>query len=58
VAKANNASFGTQGAYDDLVDAFEALFQREGRDWQRFYDAVKRLASLPLAERHRQLQPL
>ena len=52
VARANNASFGAQAAYDELVPGFEALFEREGRDWQRFYDAVKRLARLPQDERH------
>jgi len=52
VARANNASFGAQAAYDDLVPGFEALFEREGHDWQRFYDAVKRLARLPKDERH------
>lgn len=52
VARANNASFGAQAAYDDLVPGFEALFAREGHDWQRFYDAVQRLASLPKNERH------
>ena len=51
VAQANNASFGAQGAYDDLVPGFEALFEREGRDWRRFYDAVRQLASLPARER-------
>lgn len=56
VERANNASFGAQAAYDDLVPGFEALFEREGRDWQRFYDAVKRLASLPKDERHRLLE--
>jgi predicted aminopeptidase len=52
VARANNASFGAQAAYDDLVPGFEALFEREGRDWQGFYEAVKRLARLPQGERH------
>ena len=55
VANANNASFGAQAAYDELVPGFEALFEREGRDWQRFYDEVKRLAKLPQEERHRAL---
>ncbi len=58
VAQANNATFGAQAAYDDLVPAFEALFERQGRDWQRFYDAVKRLAQQPQAERLQQLQAL
>lgn len=56
VARANNASFGAQAAYDDLVPGFEALFEREGRDWQRFYDAVQRLARLPKEERHAKLK--
>ena len=56
VERANNASFGAQAAYDGLVPGFEALFAREGRDWKRFYDAVKRLAALPKDERHKLLQ--
>ena len=50
-----NASFGAQAAYDELVPGFEALFEREGRDWKRFYDAARRLAALPREERHKQL---
>jgi predicted aminopeptidase len=56
VERVNNASFGAQAAYDGLVPGFEALFEREGRDWKRFYDAVKQLADLPKAERHRLLK--
>jgi predicted aminopeptidase len=56
VQRANNASFGAQAAYDELVPGFEALFAREGGDWQRFYDEVKRLAALPRGERHRLLK--
>ena len=52
VARANNASFGAQAAYDELVPGFEALFEASGKDWQRFYDAVKKLAELPKNERH------
>ncbi|APW36513.1 aminopeptidase [Rhodoferax koreense] len=58
VQRANNAMFGVQAAYDGLVPAFEALFAREGGDWPKFYDAVKRLAALPKAERTRALQQL
>jgi predicted aminopeptidase len=50
-ARANNASFGVLAAYTELVPAFEALFEREGRDFKRFYAEVKRLAALPRAER-------
>jgi predicted aminopeptidase len=56
VAEANNASFGAQAAYDDLVPGFEALFVREGRDFDRFYDAAKKLAELPKAQRHEKLK--
>lgn len=56
VAQANNAAFGTQAAYDELAPGFTALFEREGRDWKRFYDAVKRLAELPEEERHQALK--
>ena len=56
VARANNAAFGAQAAYDELVPGFEALFAREGGDWMRFYDAVKRLAELPQAQRHQALK--
>ena len=51
VARANNASFGAQAAYDELVPGFEALFDRNGQHWPRFYAAVKALAALPKADR-------
>lgn len=50
--RANNASFGVMAAYTELVPGFERLFEREGRDFGRFYAAVERLAALPKAERH------
>ena len=56
VARANNAAFGAQAAYDELVPGFEALFVREGGDWQRFYAAVKQLAALPQDDRHKALK--
>ena len=49
--QANNALFAAQAAYDELVPAFEALYEREGRDFARFYDAVAALARLPKDER-------
>ncbi|MDQ3060483.1 MAG: aminopeptidase [Pseudomonadota bacterium] len=58
VAQANNAAFGAQAAYDELVPGFEALFAREGGDWRRFYDAVQRLAELPKDERRHTLNQL
>ena len=55
VARANNASFGVLAAYNELVPNFERLFEREGRDFDRFYAEVKRLAELPQAQRRAQL---
>jgi predicted aminopeptidase len=57
VAQANNALFGAQAAYDELVPGFEALFAREGGNWQAFYDAVQQLARLPADERLKILAP-
>jgi predicted aminopeptidase len=58
VAQANNAAFGAQAAYDDLVPGFEALFTREGRNWPRFFAAVKQLARQDKALRTEQLRQL
>jgi predicted aminopeptidase len=57
-AQANNASLAVQAAYNLLVPAFERLFEREGRDFTRFYAEVQRLARLPKAERHATLAAL
>jgi len=46
-ARANNASFGVLAAYAEQVPAFERLFERQGRDFERFFAEVKRLAALP-----------
>lgn len=58
VAEANNAAFGAQAAYDELVPGFEALFQREGGNFPRFYDAARELAKLPKKRRHDQLKEI
>lgn len=58
VREANNAAFGAQAAYDELVPGFEALFEREGRDFARFYDAARALAALSRDERRAQLAVL
>ncbi|MCA0243051.1 MAG: aminopeptidase [Proteobacteria bacterium] len=58
VARANNASFGVQAAYHELVPAFERLFAREGGDFPRFYAEVRRLAALPKAERRATLDAI
>jgi len=54
-ARANNASFGVLAAYNELVPNFERLFEREGKDFDRFYAEVKRLAALPQDQRRAQL---
>jgi predicted aminopeptidase len=51
MARINNAVLGVQAAYQQRVPAFEALFEREGRDWWRFHAEVRRLAALSQAER-------
>jgi predicted aminopeptidase len=56
VAQANNASFGAQAAYDELVPGFETLFAQQGGDWLGFYDAVRQLAKRPAAERIQRLK--
>ncbi len=58
MARANNASFGVQAAYNELVPAFERLFEREQHDFKRFYAEVRRLAALPLAERRTLLEAI
>lgn len=58
VADANNAFFGVQAVYDELVPAFEALFAREGGNWPRFHAAVAQLAKLPKSERLAKLRAL
>lgn len=55
IAQANNASLGAQAAYEELVPGFEALFERSGRNWPRFYDAVRQLAALSRDQRHQAL---
>ena len=58
VQEANNATFGADAAYDTWVPAFEALFEREGRDWRRFYDAVRKLGDMPRPRRDEHLKEL
>ncbi|MEO8525451.1 MAG: aminopeptidase [Caldimonas sp.] len=55
-AQANNAAFGVLASYTGLVPAFEKLFEREGRDFPRFYAEVRRIAALATAERHAALE--
>ena len=54
--RANNATFAILASYSALVPAFERLYEREGRDFARFYAEVRRLAALPVAERREALE--
>ena len=56
--RANNAALGVLAAYNELVPHFERLFEREGRDFPRFYAAVRRLAALPKGERQATLRTI
>lgn len=58
VARANNATFAVQAAYDEGVPAFEALFVRQGCQFPAFYDAVKALAAQSKSHRHQALTAL
>lgn len=58
VEQANNASFGAQAAYDDLVPAFEALFQSGGQDFPRFFEAVRQVAKASPEDRLSQLREM
>jgi predicted aminopeptidase len=55
-ANANNASLGVMAAYNEWVPEFERLFEREGRDFPRFYAQVQRLALLPKTQRRAELK--
>ena len=58
VKQANNAGFGALAAYDDGVPQFEALFEQQGGDWQKFYAAVQRLAAMPKEARQQALKKI
>jgi predicted aminopeptidase len=58
VSRANNASLGAVAAYDDLVPQFEAVFERQGRDWQAFYAAIEGIAPLPKDARRAALRDM
>lgn len=55
IARANNASFAVLAAYTELVPQFERLFEDQGRDFEKFYAEVRRLAALPKPQRRAEL---
>jgi predicted aminopeptidase len=54
----NNAKLAGVSIYHRLVSAFEALFEREGRDFAAFYRAAEVIGQLPPDEREARLQAL
>ena len=52
----NNAQLNTVAAYYDLVPAFQALLRAQGRDMEKFFQAARDLAKLPLAKRRQALR--
>ncbi|HZM04396.1 MAG TPA: aminopeptidase [Candidatus Saccharimonadales bacterium] len=52
----NNAKLNTVSAYYDLVPAFQSMLRAQDGDMEKFYGAVKRMAKLPLAQRHEALR--
>jgi predicted aminopeptidase len=54
----NNAKFVAVNAYNHLAPAFEALFERQGRDFAAFYAAVENIGKLPRDERETELRRL
>lgn len=56
--RANNASFGVLAAYNELVPQFERLYEREGKNFKRFYAEVARLAALPKDQRQATLNSI
>ena len=56
MARVNNAALGVLAAYNELTPQFDALFEREGRDYERFYAAVRVLSKLPREERRAKLR--
>jgi predicted aminopeptidase len=55
IANANNASLGAQAAYDELVPQFEAVFEKQGKNWTAFYEAIQSIVPLPKDERRQAL---
>jgi predicted aminopeptidase len=55
-APINNAKLAAAGVYNDLVPAFERLFELCSGDHARFYDAVHRLGALDRRERAKALK--
>jgi predicted aminopeptidase len=55
---ANNASLASIAVYTHLVPAFQVMLESVGYELPRFYQEVRRMSSLPKAERHDRLARL
>jgi predicted aminopeptidase len=55
IANANNASLGALAAYDELVPQFEAVFEKQGKNWLAFYQAIQSITPLPKDARRQAL---
>ena len=53
-----NAHLASVGAYNALVPGFDALLDRNGGDFRKFYADVRKLAKLPKDEREAELRTL
>jgi predicted aminopeptidase len=51
----NNARLASEANYYDCVPGFERLLAEQGNDLPRFYAAARKLARLPIQERHAKL---
>lgn len=54
----NNAKLLSVVTYQHFVPAFHVLFKQQDDDFHKFYQEVARIAQLPIAQRHLQLQAL
>jgi predicted aminopeptidase len=48
----NNAKLNTIAAYYELEPGFQAVLRAQGGDMEKFYDAISKLAKMPLDKRH------
>ncbi len=58
ITHANNASLGALAAYDELVPQFEAVFEKQGKNWPAFYQAIQNITPLPKDARRAALQDM
>ncbi len=58
IPETNNATLAAMASYEELVPAFERLFERENGHWPRFFDAARILSSLPKQQRREALESI